>query len=235
MTLLCRYWFPMGVLLLLAVIAVNLYALNSRQSTEKNEALKSDARHAHDGTPKIDTPVKKEHGHENSVKEPSKQIDKKDTADHGMMDHKAMMGKGMMGNGMMHGNMADMMDIRFLLFNHEKIRRTVKRLPDGVETLTTSNDEAVAAKIQVHVKAMYERLQKKQVIRPMDPLFAAIFENAEKFEIEITNLPDGLRVKETSKDAYCVKLILAHAGVVDRFVQEGMSGMMKMTPAPKRD
>ncbi|MBI2807809.1 MAG: hypothetical protein HYX68_22740 [Planctomycetes bacterium] len=243
MTLLRRYWFPLSVLLLLAVIAVNLYALNGRQIKEKDEAAKSAAQHAHTGTPKIDQPAKQEHGHENPVKEPAKQDAKKEPTDHGMMDHKGMMGKGMMGKGMMgkgmmgmmHGNMADMMDIRYLLFNHEKIKRTVKRLPNGVETVTTSGDEAVAGKIQVHVKAMYERLQKKQAIRPMDPLFAAIFENADKIDIEITKLPDGLRVKETSKDAYAVMLIHAHADVVDRFVQEGMAAMMKMTPAPKRE
>jgi hypothetical protein len=236
MTLIRQNWFPLCVVVLLAVIGVNLYALNGRWATNKDDASKTEQRHAH-VAPKNDAHAKTEHGP--VAKEPEKQTDKKEPSDHGVMDHKGMLGKGMMDHkGMMnkmHGNMADMMDIRFLLVNHKKIKRTVKRLPNGVESVTTSSDEAVAGKIQVHVRAMYERLQKKQTVRPMDPLFAAIFENAEKIDIGITKLPDGLRVTETSNDAYAVKLIHAHAEVVDRFVQEGMSAMMMITPAPKRE
>ena len=240
MTMLRRYWFPLSVVLLLAVIAVNLYALNARRAGEEAEAKQPNEQHAHlKSLPKSDAPANQ--GHDHLKKEKTSPEEKNDHAGHGMMDHHGMMGKGMMdhkgmmGKGMMHGNMADMMDIRFLLFNHEKIKRSVRRLPNGVETVTSSDDDAVAEKIQLHVKAMYERLQKKQVIRPMDPLFAALFENADKIELEFTNLPDGILVKETSKDPYAVKLIHAHADAVNRFVKEGMSAMMKTTPAPERE
>lgn len=235
-----RFWFPTSILVLLVVIGVNLYALNRRQALDGNQDQKS--LHAH-ANPKPEEQASKDHGHGNPEKAVPKTEEKKDHADHsmmdhkgmgkGMMDHKGMMGKG--GMGMMQGNMADMMDIRFLLFNHEKIKRSVKRLPNGVETVTSSADDAVASKIQVHVKAMYDRLQKKQTIRPMDPLFVGLFENADKIDLVMTNLPDGIIVKETSKDAYTVKLIHAHADAVDRFVKEGMSAMMKFTPAPERE
>lgn len=244
MTTLRRFWFPASVLLLLAVIAINLYALGARRSRNVMEEKQEGPQHAQVTADAKNVPAsRKEHGHELQVKEPQRAEELGQPHDQPMMDHKGMMGHGMMGKGMMHkgmmgmmhGNMADMMEIRFLLANNEKIKRTVKRLPDGVETVTTSNDKAVADKIRTHVKAMYERLQKKQPIRPMDPLFAAIFENANKIELSMTTLPDGLQVRETSKDPYAVKLIHAHADVVDRFVRQGMSAMMSMTPAPKRD
>jgi len=232
------HWFSLSVFSLLAVIAVNLFALNSHRSFEKAEPKQASRQLAHAAPlPKSDAATKPDN-HKPTM-EPGKTGQKEEPADHRMMDKGMMMGKGMMGKGMMgmmQGNMmADMMDIRFLLLSHEKITRTVKRLPEGVETTTTSADEAVAGKIQAHVKTMYERLQKKQVIRPMDPLFAAIVENADKIDMAITTLPDGVRVKETSKDPYTVKLIHAHAEVVDRFVQEGMPAMMKITPVPGRE
>ena len=60
----------------------------------------------------------------------------------------------------------------------------------------------MAKRIQAHVKAMYERLKNKQVTRPTDPLLVAVFENADKIDAVVTDLPDGVKVVETSQDAY---------------------------------
>ena len=46
---------------------------------------------------------------------------------------------------------ADQTVFQFLLSHHEQIRRTITDRPDGVETLTESDDPAVAAKIVEHV------------------------------------------------------------------------------------
>jgi hypothetical protein len=43
-----------------------------------------------------------------------------------------------------------------------------------------------------------------------------------------------VRVIETSKDAYVVKLLQAHAEVVSAFLANGMSEMMKNHPVPPR-
>lgn len=232
MSVVRRYWFPACVLLLLGVIAVNLHTLRGARPGAEEASGPAAGGHqpglasANQGDPR---PAGKDHAPgAPAVAQPGD--GHQDHKDH---MHPGMMGKGMMG--MMGGPMADMMDIRYLLAQHKAIERTVKRLPDGVETVTTSTDQAVAAKLQQHVKAMYERLRKRQVIRPMDPLFAALFENADKIDAAITTVPNGVRVKETSKDAYTVKLIQAHAEAVDRFVREGMTAMMKTTPAPKRE
>jgi hypothetical protein len=44
----------------------------------------------------------------------------------------------------------------------------------------------------------------------------------------------GVRVVETSKDAYVVKLLHAHAEVIGAFLANGMSEMMKNHPVPPR-
>ena len=48
------------------------------------------------------------------------------------------MGSGMMSMGMMGGNATtgERSDIHDLLFNHDRIKRTVTNLPDGIRTVT---------------------------------------------------------------------------------------------------
>ena len=111
----------------------------------------------------------------------------------------------------------DMQTIHSLLAANTKIKRTVKNLPNGIEAVTESSDPNVAKKIQEHVAGMKWRLEKQQPIRRGDPLFAAIFENAEKFTLVITNTKNGVKISETSDDAYAVKLLQAHAKAVSHF------------------
>ena len=123
----------------------------------------------------------------------------------------------------------------YLLANHDKIERTVKRLPDGVETVTESSDPAVTAKIQEHVRAMKLRVEKMQPIHMRDPLFAAIFRRADKIKLEYKLTGRGVRVKETSDDALAVALIQAHADVVSAFAAKGFEEAMKNHRVPDQN
>ncbi|MCC6511336.1 MAG: DsrE family protein, partial [Pirellulaceae bacterium] len=121
---------------------------------------------------------------------------------------------------------------QFLLTNHEKIKRTVKELPNGVETLTESDTPEIAAKIQEHVQWMEYRIEETQPIRMRDPLFAEIFKHTDKIKMRHENTDKGVRVTETSEDAYVVKLIQAHAKVVSGFVERGFAEAMKNHAVP---
>lgn len=140
------------------------------------------------------------------------------------------------GHGPGHGAMGqqrdDMQTIHALFADHQKIRRTVTRIEGGVETLTESDDPTVQALIIGHTQAMKTRLVKRQPIRMWDPLFAALFEHAEKIEMEVLPTAKGVRVRETSKDPYVVQLIQAHADGVSEFVEVGPSIMHKAHPLP---
>ena len=70
-------------------------------------------------------------------------------------------------------------------------------------------------------------------IHQRDPLFAELFKNADRIEAR-HELTAGVGVIETSKDAYVVKLLQAHAEVVSAFLANGMSEMMKNHPVPPR-
>lgn len=130
---------------------------------------------------------------------------------------------------------ADHEDFHFLLTHHKQITRTVKNLPNGVETLTESTNAEVAAKIKEHVKWMKERVEKSRPIRMRDPLFAELFRHVDKIDFEYEQTDNGVRVTETSKDPMVVKLIQAHAKTVSAFVEKGFAEAMKNHAAPTRN
>jgi intracellular sulfur oxidation DsrE/DsrF family protein len=121
---------------------------------------------------------------------------------------------------------------QFLLTNHEKIRREVKELPNGVETVTESDDKKIVDKIQEHVYWMQERIEKTQPIRMRDPLFAELFRHTDKIKMVHKNTNKGVRVTETSDDPYVATLIKAHAKAVSGFVERGFAEAMKNHPVP---
>lgn len=124
---------------------------------------------------------------------------------------------------------------QYLLQNHEKIKRTVKELPNGVETLTESDVPEVADKIKEHVEWMEYRVENTNPIRMRDPLFAELFQHTDKIKMVHEDTDKGVRVTETSDDAYVAKLIQAHAKVVSAFVERGFAEAMKNHAVPGKD
>jgi hypothetical protein len=148
----------------------------------------------------------------------------------GVGPSEAQMGKG---KGPPDDVRADQEVFHFLLKNHKAIRRTVKKLDNGVDTLTESDTPEVATKIQKHVAAMHERVKKGRGLRFWDELFVAIFKNHKKIQMTVENTKKGVRVTETSDDPYTIRLIQLHAEVVSRFVEFGFEESHKNHPAPK--
>lgn len=134
----------------------------------------------------------------------------------------------------MRANMADMQQIHSLLANHSSIKRRVRKLPNGVETLTTSTDPGVAATLVGHVNSMYARLREGRLIRGFDPLFVELFRHAGLIELRIARVAHGVSVIETSNDPYAVSLIQAHADAVSGFVKDGGAAMHRIHPLPAR-
>jgi hypothetical protein len=143
--------------------------------------------------------------------------------------------RGRMGGaGMDATAQADMQVFHQLVDNRAKITRVVTPRPDGVESLTESDDAAVASLIQEHVDAMAARVKEARPIHQRDPLFAEVFKHASKIAMRIEPTPKGVRVFETSTDAYAVKLIQAHAEVVSLFLKNGREEMMKNHAVPEK-
>jgi hypothetical protein len=141
-----------------------------------------------------------------------------------------MMSEGqMMGPGMME----DMRVIHDLLVGHERVRRRVEDVDDGIRAWTTSEDPEIADRIRTHVSQMKARVEEGDPIRHMDPVFREIFEHHTAIEMEVDETPGGVLVLETSADPQVELLIRQHAHrAVSEFVAEGMSRAMRPTPLP---
>jgi len=121
-----------------------------------------------------------------------------------------------------------------LLSNRDDIRRDVKKIPEGVETLTESDKPEIAKAIQKHVASMEQRVKDKKPIHLRDPLFAEVFKHTDKIKFVYEKTEKGMRVTETSDDAYVVKLIQAHADVVSLFLANGFDEVHRNHEVPKR-
>lgn len=165
-------------------------------------------------------------------KEKQKMMEGKDMMQQEMMSEE--MRKAMMSKDMGPEMMKDMHVIRLMLMNHKQINRRVENLDNGVKTWTTSDNPEIAGAIQKHVRQMKERMEEKNPIRQMDPLFNEIFKNAHKIELQIIDIENGVKVVETSDDPEVVKLIQQHANkAVSEFVDQGMQRAMQPTPLPE--
>jgi hypothetical protein len=128
----------------------------------------------------------------------------------------------------------DRADFHFLLAHRQEIRRTVTQLPNGVETVTESDNPEVTTILQKHVQAMHRRLQERRPIHRRDPFFAEVFAHGDQIDMLITKTERGVQVKETASDPYVVRLIQAHAEVVNQFLANGMAEMHRNHPLPAR-
>jgi hypothetical protein len=169
--------------------------------------------------------------------------------DHGSMDTgeggsraRGMMGRAMMGGTMSHDGghvrgtagsgrdaafAGDMDLVHGLLANHRVITRTVEHLPDGIRTLTTSDDPEVARLLVAHVASMERRLDEGEVFNLFSHTIPTIFENYDRIRTRIEYDSRGVGVVQTSDDPALVAALQAHAAEVTELVDEGMAAMMR--------
>jgi hypothetical protein len=150
----------------------------------------------------------------------------------GMMGS-GMMGPGMsgpMGVGMQHADASfadDMHLVHAMLFDHDKIKRTVTNLPDGIRTVTESDDPGVARAIQAHVASMEKRLSDGKIFNLFSPTLPVLFENKDKIKTVVQMTDGGSIVTQTSGDAKVVAALQAHAIEVSELARDGMAAMMR--------
>jgi hypothetical protein len=138
------------------------------------------------------------------------------------------MGPGMMGMGleMMGGSatMDERRDLHDLFFNHDQIKRTVTNLPDGIRTITESDDPQLANTIKKHVAEMGQRVEEgRDPGLPIEgPALHAIFRDKDKIKTTYEVTEKGIIVVQTSADATAVKALQDHAAEVTDLAQRGM-------------
>ncbi len=154
-------------------------------------------------------------------------------------------GRGMgmgMGMGMMHGgggghtgmltkqdagSGADMDLVQTMVHNNNKIRRTVTELPNGIRTLTESDDAKVAQAIQAHVASMSQRLKDGLEFNISSKTLPVLFAYADKITSKVEMTTKGAAVTRTSTDARVVAALYGHAKEVTELADEGMVAMRR--------
>lgn len=140
--------------------------------------------------------------------------------------------------GMQHGPMAgmhsgdaafqaDMQLVHEMLAGHDKIKRTVENLPDGIRTVTESEDPQVAQAIKAHVGSMEQRLKDARIFNLFSPTLPVLFDNKDKIKTRVETTQKGSIVTQTSTDPKVVAALQAHAVEVSELARDGMAAMMR--------
>ena len=122
---------------------------------------------------------------------------------------------------------ADMRLVHDMLQSHDKIKRTVRNLPDGIRTVTESDDPQVAQTIKAHVASMAKRLSEGRLFNLFSPTLPVLFENKDQIKTVVETTEKGSVVTQTSSDPKVVAALQAHALEVDELARDGMAAMMR--------
>jgi hypothetical protein len=122
---------------------------------------------------------------------------------------------------------ADMRLVHEMLAYNERIERTVTHLPNGIRTVTESDDAQVAQSIKAHVASMEKRLDEGRVFNLFSPTLPVLFENKDKIRTKVETTGKGVIVIQTSDDAQVVAALQAHALEVSELARDGMVAMMR--------
>jgi len=148
-------------------------------------------------------------------------------ADHGMAGHGPMAGATAMLTKQDAGSAADMGVVHDLLMNHTRIKRTVINLPNGIRTVTESDDPKVAQAIKAHVASMSQRLKDGREFNIFSTTLPVLFENRDKISSVVEVTENGSIVTRTSTDAKVVAALQGHAAEVTELTQEGPVAMRR--------
>jgi hypothetical protein len=144
------------------------------------------------------------------------------------MGHGMRGGHGMMA--MLQGvdtTQAEVDELRNLFMNHRQITRTVTNLPNGIRTVTESDNPDLAADIVSHVVGMSQRVDDglDPQIRIQSLTLDVIFANRDLIETFMEATPTGIIVTQTSSDPETVAALQTHAAEVTEMVNHGMAAV----------
>ena len=115
-------------------------------------------------------------------------------------------------------------DLKQLFQKHNEISRLVENIPNGIITVTETDNEELRTSIIDHVTMMVTRLQEEknpQVII-QSPTLHEIFEYYDEIETEIELTEKGISIIQTSENEVVVALLQQHAAEISDMVNRGM-------------
>lgn len=143
------------------------------------------------------------------------------------MGHAPMAGAVHMLTRQDAGSAADMGLVHELTMNHAKIQREVTNLPDGIRTVTESDDPQVAQAIKAHVASMSARLKDGREFNIFSTTLPVLFEHRDKIRSTEEITDKGAVVTRVSSEAQVVRALQGHAAEVSELAQEGPAAMQR--------
>jgi hypothetical protein len=118
-------------------------------------------------------------------------------------------------------------DLKQLFQKHNEISRLVENIPNGIITVTETDNEELRTNIIDHVTMMVTRLQEEknpQVII-QSPTLHEIFKYYDEIETEIELTEKGISLIQTSENEVVVALLQQHAAEISDMVDRGMQAV----------
>lgn len=114
--------------------------------------------------------------------------------------------------------------------NFPAISREVVNLPNGIRTVTFSEDEDLMAVLASHVVGMITRVEEGRdpKIFIQSPTLDIFFERRDRIETQISMTDRGIEVVQTSDDPEVVSALHKHAGEVSAMADRGMAAVHEM-------
>jgi len=118
-------------------------------------------------------------------------------------------------------------ELAVMFRNFPAIYREVTNLPDGIRTITWSEDEKVMAVVVSHVVGMIGRVEEGRdpQVFIQSPTLDILFERREKIATTIETTDEGIVVVQTSDDPEVVVALQTHAAEVSDMVDRGMQAV----------
>ena len=121
-------------------------------------------------------------------------------------------------------------ELAFMFRNFPLIDREVTNLPNGIRTVTPSDDADVMAVLISHISGMIGRVEEGRdpKVFIQSPTLDILFERGDLIETEIEVTDEGIVVVQTSDDAEVVAALQTHAGEVSDMADRGMHAVHEM-------
>jgi hypothetical protein len=118
-------------------------------------------------------------------------------------------------------------ELAVMFENFPKITREVTNLPNGIRTITFSEDEALMNVIVSHVVGMINRVEdgRDPQIFIQSPTLDILFERRDRITTVIEPTDQGIIVTQTSEDPAVVSALHTHAAEVSDMVDRGMEAV----------
>jgi len=131
---------------------------------------------------------------------------------------------------MLHGTdttKLEVEELKAMFRNHSDITRSVELLPNGIKTLTETDNEELVAFVIGHAAGMINRVEENRDpgVPIQSPTLIPLFEKGHLIKTEIETTETGILVIQTSDDAEVVAALQKHAMEVSDLADRGMAAV----------